>query len=453
MSTKRVYKQYTPEEKLAYYKKKALAKSSNGSYQSKSGYKKIYPKRKYATSSYKKREFSYAPIGQIAGSMFGPAGGAVGGMAGKLLDSISGHGSYKINKNTVYQNSVPQFASHVGDGCIRMKHKEFISDVITSPTAGLFQNNQYAISASNPATFPYLSQIAVNFEEFMFEGLVFSYVPSSGSLSTTGQLGTIIMATQYNSAALPFTNKQQAEASTYSISQVVSSGCLHPIECDSRQTPSQGIFYNSRPGQQVDITDIRWQQLGNLNVMTQGAPNSSEDVGELWVSYDVVLCKPILQSDDSEQYDHYVATAGISGSVYYGTNPTLTNDSTSAVLNPVFATFSNGAFTSLNGSVININPAFNGSISVSYALHGSSGTWVDPTFGAGTGVSPLLILNSGGTQQYVKTSSTTSLELFTTAYFTVLSTGSTSTITISGGTFVSPTLMDLIITALPATAD
>jgi len=440
MSAKK--KTYSDAEKIEYYKQKAAMKASP--YRAKAKKKKTTSRKKVAKTSYAKY---MSPIGGALGTYFGPAGTAIGtlagGMAGKLMDSISGHGSYTVNANTVYQNSVPQFTSRVTDGCIRMRHKEFIRDVITSPTAGAFQNNTLVISASDASTFPYLSQIAVNFEEFMFEGLVFSYVPSSGSLSTTGQLGTVIMATQYNSLSVPFTNKQQAEASTYSVSQVVSQGALHPIECDAKQTPSQGIFYSKRPGvQSAMANDPRWSQLGVFNLMTQGAPNASETIGELWITYDVILAKPILLQDDSAQADHWIqTTAGVaaSGGPYWPPDAILT-------------TFSDG-FTQLlpDGVTLAIDPAFNGNIAVSYALHGSAGLWVDPLISIGNGAALLNILDSSTTNQYVKSYLAADQEIYTTAYFTISGNGgSQSTLIFSGGTFFTPVTLDLIIQTLPA---
>jgi len=389
----------------------------------------VYVRRRKPTVSHKVSSAGYgkylAPIGSALGGYFGPMGSAIGGLAGsaagKVIDTISGHGMYTINANTVYQNSVPQFMSRMGDGCIRMRHKEFITDVVSSGSTGAFNNNTYAISASDQLTFPYLSQIAINFEEFSFEGLVFTYIPSSGSLSTTGQLGTVILATQYNSQSVPFTNKQQAEASTFSVSQVASQGCIHPVECDAKQTPSQGIFYTIRP-QVNQPVDNRWSQLGNLNVMTQGMPAASENVGELWVSYDVILCKPILIQGDTSYSDHWTSSTGVvAGSVYFGTNPTATPTS--------------DLFTGLGGATLFISSSFNGNIAIIYNLIGSAGLWVDPTFAAGTGATALNLLDNSTHYTYINAYLATNTALTNVSYFTIKSTGVPSTITITGGTF------------------
>lgn len=430
-------KRYTKAEKNAYYARKRASAAKK---------KKPYVKKKYSQSkAYKKKSTGgygkyLAPIGSAMGSYFGPVGAAVGGLAGsvsgRVLDAITGHGSYKINANTVYQNSVPQFISRMGDGCIRIRHKEFITDVVSSATAGAFNNNTFSISASDALTFPYLSQLAINFEEFSFEGLVFTYVPSSGSLSTTGQLGTVIMATQYNSQSSPFTNKQQAEASTYAVSQVASQGCIHPIECDARQTPSQGIFYTTRPNLFVPV-DTRWSQLGNLNVMTQGMPNASENIGELWATYDVILCKPILIQGSGLLTDHWTSTSGVvAGSVYFGTNPVISSGSDN--------------FTRLGGTAIEFSPSFNGNVMIIYSLIGSAGLWVDPQFSAGIGSVALPLLDNDSSAQYTKDYLASETTINAMSFWTITSTGVPSTVNLTSGTFFSPVFMDLMIVQLPA---
>jgi len=432
-------KKYTAAEKVAYYKAKSEGKAKP---------KNAYAKKKKVAKKSRSRPFTKygAALGTAVGSAWGPVGTAVGAgigsIAGRAVDLITGHGAYTINKNTIYANSVPQFASRMTDGCIRMRHKEYIQDVVSSANVGNFKNEQFPISASSQITFPYLSQIAVNFEEFMFEGLVFSYVPSSGSISTTGALGTVIMATQYNSLSVPFSNKQQAEASTYSISQVASMGCLHPIECDMKQTPSQGIFYNVRPNA-AQVEDNRWTQLGSFNLMTQGMPAASENVGELWVSYDCVLSKPILIQGDSSFADHWNSIGtGVTAGAPFGVGAVLTSES-------------DGFTTLINPATIAIDASFNGNIAVTYAIHETSAdtALVDPLISASVGATQLKLLDKATTHQYLKNASgaTGLQEIFTTAYFSIASVGVPSLLVLSGmGATGTVDSLDIIINSIPA---
>jgi len=383
-------------------------------------------------------------LGGLAGGFLGgPAGAAIGSSlgstAGSLISKITGFGSYRVNKNTIFADSIPQFQSRLGDGSIRIRHKEFISDVISSSTPGLFNPVQFAVSASDANTFPYLSQLAVNFEEFAFEGLVFEYVTSSGSLSTTGQLGTCVGAMQFNSLAAPYVNKQQMEASTFGQSTVASQSCLFPIECDALQTPSNGIFYNSRPGIVPTNNDKRWNQLGNFTFATVGMPAASETVGELYVSYDVLLMKPILIQNSGCQADHYTATTAISGGTpYWGTDYALTSGSDN--------------FTTLDGvDVVTIDPSFFGKIAVSFSWTGAAGLWLDPTAVAfNTGATALNILNGNTVNQLPAAYLNGTFSTWITSYWNIAPVGGIGAkIQLTGGTTSTPTNMDFIITQLP----
>lgn len=88
-------------------------------------------------------------------------------------------------------------------------HREYIGDIISSPTAGAFSFNTYSINPGYVGTFPWLSNIAQNFESYKMHGLVFEYktmsVDALNSVNTA--LGQVILSVQYDAANAPFTNK------------------------------------------------------------------------------------------------------------------------------------------------------------------------------------------------------------------------------------------------------
>jgi len=422
-----------PRKKIGYPKKKKAA-----------------PKRRKVARSKPSKFFS--PVGKylggaIGGYLGGPLGAGIGAgigsSAGSMISKLTGFGSYKVMKNTISADSIPQFTSRMGDGSIRIRHKEFITDVISSATPGQFLPIVYHLSASDQQTFPYLSQLAVNFEEFAFEGLVFEYITSSGSLSTTGQLGTVVGATQFNSLAAPYANKQQMEASTFGQSTVASQSCLFPVECDASQTPSNGIFYNQRPGISNVNNDLRWSQLGNFSLATVGMPNASETVGELYVSYDCVLFKPILIQDSGAAADHWTATTGISIAApiaYFGTDAALTAQSDN--------------FTTVATDLITFDPSFHGKVQILYAISGDPAGWIGPDFTPLTGATALNILINDSIN-YLDVFTNVGLNYTTTVgFFTINPVGGVGAqIQLTGGNFANPTTLDVIITQIPADFD
>lgn len=389
---------------------------------------------------------SLPAIGGAIGSYIAPGiGDVIGYGAGSLMASIAGHGGYTVNRNSViFPDQVPLFSTKQ-DGCIRMRHREFLCDIVTNSNAGIFQVQSFPIDVSNPNTFPMLSQIAANFEEWRMEGLVFEYKTTSGSISSTGQLGCAILATQYNSNALPFQNKQQMEAYTFASSTVVSASVIHPVECDPKQTPSNGLFYSQVPGTTSSANaDLRWSQLGIFNIATQGCA-ASENIGELWVSYDCYLCKPRLISAVAQNAAHYQLGAGITTSAYFGTVPVLTQGS-------------DAGFVTLTATQINISSSFNGIIGVYYELAGSAGAWVEPTFSITSSTSSVYnILGNNTTSGRTITYGAAATAIAKVQYFKVVAdvtagfpAGVGAQITFSSGTFFSPTVGDLIVFQLPS---
>jgi hypothetical protein len=149
-------------------------------------------------------------------SLFEAGGRMLGGLAGKALGSIFGSGAYAIKGNTLHTNSVPQFALTKNGN--EFAHREFVMDIFSGGNlvsgATTFNLQQFIINPASDTLFPWIQQIAENFEMYELLGLIFEYVPASGDAvsSTNAALGTVIFATQYNSLDAPFTTKRQMES-------------------------------------------------------------------------------------------------------------------------------------------------------------------------------------------------------------------------------------------------
>jgi hypothetical protein len=265
-------------------------------------------------------------IGSAIGGVFGGApGSALGGAAGKLISHITGWGDYSVESNSLMSGTVPSFSKN-GDGVV-MCHKEYLTDIVGSTG---FAIQSYNINPGLVSTFPYLSQIALNFETYRLNGLIFEYRPTSGSAISTSSaaLGTVIMATNYDPADNLFLNKQQMDSYEFSTSCVPFESMIHPVECKpfSNVLDVQYIRTGGVPAGE----DIQFYDRGLFQIATQGM-QSAYTAGELWVSYDVQLLKPrILPNLVNTPYFHLAegpnasATAaapfGTTGSVYVSGN-------------------------------------------------------------------------------------------------------------------------------------
>lgn len=222
-----------------------------------------------------------AGAGALGGYLGGPAGAAFGA-------SLFGSGDYKVSENSlVLGTQVPVFRE--GKRSVIIKHREYITDILSSTT---FSNRSYSINPGLSESFPWLSQVVSNFEQYKFHGLLWEFKSTSGSAvsSTNNALGVVVMATEYNANKSAFVNKQQMEAYEFSCSGKASDSFLHPVECSPSDTPYNNFYV--RTG---EITgDLRLYDVGNFQIATQGMQAASINIGELWVTYEIELLKPIL---------------------------------------------------------------------------------------------------------------------------------------------------------------
>ena len=174
---------------------------------------------------------------------------------------------------------------------------EFIQNIYAPTVAGSFQNLVLPLNPGLPQTFPWLSLVAPQFEEYEFEQLMFYWRPMVSDFnSTTGQVGEIVMATQYNPSEASFTDISRAKNYMGAMSAKTSSPMNQGVECDPRKN-------SGAPGKYVRLgpltgtnADLKQYDQGNLNVMVSGTPPAYSDqiLGELWVTYTVTLRKPKL---------------------------------------------------------------------------------------------------------------------------------------------------------------
>jgi len=144
-------------------------------------------------------------------------------------------------------------------------------------------------------------------------GCVFQY-KSLCSDSTTGAataLGAITLATDYDSIEGPFGTKSQMEQSQYCTSGKPSDDILHPIECAPNRT-SIPINY-VRTGAVPPNADIRLYDMGKFQLALSGIPALSAPagslLGELWVTYEIALYKPV-QGAGIQLAAHFGVTGG-----------------------------------------------------------------------------------------------------------------------------------------------
>jgi hypothetical protein len=274
-------------------------------------------------------------IGKILRSLGGLGGGVVGGMMGApnlgskvgrglgaSMSRFLGQGDYTVTSNSLvskFRSSGDIPNMHRDGQSVLVRHREYLADVISS--TGFVNQVVMPINPGLAGSFPWLSGIAQQYQEYTWKGVVFEFVSTSGDVvaSSNTALGSVMMCTQYRATAPAFTSKMQM-LNEYFASDAKPSECFcHPIECNPKENPYNVQYI--RTGAVPAGEDQKSYDLGTFYLSTDGMQASSVDVGEVWVSYEVELRKPILSSalDLSGQYACYYNNTGCTAGAPFGT--------------------------------------------------------------------------------------------------------------------------------------
>lgn len=312
---------------MSSYQRKAYPKKApkKGQTPQRSSYQKKQAPR-YQKSRYLAPALGYA--GQAVGTYYGGAAGGrigrqVGRLAGHGFKTLTGYGDYTVRKNTLSPGHPPSvYNGAIPGGAVIISHKEFLGDVISSASPSTFDLTSYPINPGLEQSFPWLGQVAGNFQQYKIMGMAYEFRSMSADAlnSTNTALGQIIMATNYDALAPLFQSKAEMENSAYAQSVKPSSSCLHLIECDTSTLPISELYL--RTGDNPANSDLRMYDLGNFQIATNGFQGTSVNAGELWVTYQIMLLKPKITDATGEDAGYFIGwnTTSITNGGPLGTN-------------------------------------------------------------------------------------------------------------------------------------
>jgi len=278
-----------------------------------------------------KQKSELTRLGSALRALGGLGGGALGGLIGMpgagssfgtgLGASISkwlGSGDYGVDVNSIVTSSqrmsghVPDM--HKSDQSIIVRHKELVTTINSSQS---FQvQGSYEINPGNPALFPWLSGVAARFQEYKIRGMVYHYVPTSGSAvaSTNAALGVVMLQTSYRASDSPPVSKLEMMNEYNSNESVPCDAFCHPVECDPKENPFNIQYVRS--SSTASVEDKLLYDLGTTHVAVQGCQTDGNPIGDLWCTYEIELKKPIVASNITSPYQTFGAlvTSPLSGS-------------------------------------------------------------------------------------------------------------------------------------------
>lgn len=243
-------------------------------------------------------------MSHLGDKMFdGSAVGRALDTAGKFLGQgmYTGQGEYE-SKDAPIDNSlisgdtlpVPHFSGEKDGASVTICHREYLGDLYAPPAGTSFSNQFYAINPGLERTFPWLAQIAANYEEYEIKQLIFTYRSTVADFAAaTGQVGQVIMATQYNSNKEPFYEKMTMMQYDGAMSGKTSQTQMHGVECDPAKLSGHPGKY-VRVGPVQDDEDLNDYDHAQFNIAVADCPSgyANQSIGEIWVSYTMELRKP-----------------------------------------------------------------------------------------------------------------------------------------------------------------
>lgn len=233
----------------------------------------------------------------------------------------TGRGGYKATQGNILMaggsGSVPGFQSASDEtGALTISHSEYVCDIYGLASDETFHVTAMRLNPGLHATFPWLSQIACNFEEYEMIQLLFTFESKiSDQLSgSNGQVGSIIMFTDYGPDSALKTSKYTMLQGYASGDALLTNNLVHGVECDPSKLHGDGHKYIRTSRQDGSLNDY---DLGITQIGVTGTPATlaNQIVGQLHVSYTVKLMKPRI----------YSALALATGQDFFSSNGTHTN--------------------------------------------------------------------------------------------------------------------------------
>lgn len=308
---------------------------------------------------------TFANAGGALGAKYGGnIGSRVGRMAGAGISAITGYGNYNVGMNSVSRTAtsmdmVPQFTK--GEHSVRVRHREFIKDIVVPNDGADFNLESWLINPANKDLFPWLGQMSRQYQQYRIHGMVLVFKSMSSDYAAAGPLGTVMIATNYNAVDREYQSKVELENSEFAVSCKPSMNLVHAIECDPKVTGLETLYIRDPAYETGETSDRRFYDYGKVQFATQGLPGTpGNTMGELWVTYDIELMKPIIGgvfeqgktvlslSDGSTAVS---VNAGLQRIIYTGTTIA---PAASTVYSVLPATYTAAGVTALQGPVIDL---------------------------------------------------------------------------------------------------
>lgn len=186
--------------------------------------------------------------------------------------------SVPMARGRVMRNSGP---SMNGRGATVVRHSEYLGEVAGSVA---FSNTPYPINPGLVQSFPWLANIAIQYEQYRFRKLLYRYETEAPSTTK----GAVILVTDFDALDSPFTSKDQAMQYKGATRTVTWTRAVH--QSKSREADPYSLRY-VRSGDVPEGGDQKTYDVGDFQLITGGQADATT-IGELYVDYEIELIGP-----------------------------------------------------------------------------------------------------------------------------------------------------------------
>lgn len=187
-----------------------------------------------------------------------------------------------------FQQARPRMTTSKNGTSIIVKHTEYITDIVATNAA--FGVSKFSLNPGLAVSFPWLSNVANNYESYRFHDLHYCYKP----ICPTSTPGKVMIAIDYDANDATPGSKTIINSYQGTVSTSVWDTITHKSTKENLQKFTTQRYV--RAGTAPTGTDLKTYDLGSVLVATSNTPASATTCGEIFVSYTVELFTPQLNA-------------------------------------------------------------------------------------------------------------------------------------------------------------
>jgi hypothetical protein len=209
---------------------------------------------------------------------------------GKNQNGGNSRGQIPISYQRTTRTNAPRFQN--SENSVTVSHREFVQRLEVIEPSDFKLLTKLTINPGNSDLFPWLSQIARNYETYKFENLTFEYVPQCPSITA----GMLLQFIDYDAADPdPINTSAIMNSMGASSVNVFSPVKLFSLQQNLHKGMAEKYIFVGEQGVFPINQDPKTINAGNYFAAADGALEGV--IGQLYVRYRVTLKTPVIHQD------------------------------------------------------------------------------------------------------------------------------------------------------------